>query len=188
MKDTGSGIDPEDFSKLFSRFGKLHRTAEMNHEGIGMGLTIVKQIVEKSGGLIAVWSEGLGKGSYFYFNMPLKIAPQEIRSGIIKVEDVRIEEEVKGERYLHEESKSSEAHLQDEEEEEELEIEDMDQSSRSLVVHNTQQLEPNESENDHIGVDLEDPEVQRPHIEDANKILIERNQDIINKIMRELEG
>ena len=50
VSDTGSGIASEDFTKLFSRYGKLHRTAENNHEGIGMGLTIVKQIVEKSGG------------------------------------------------------------------------------------------------------------------------------------------
>ena len=42
VKDTGAGIAPEDIPKLFSRFGKLHRTAEMNHEGIGLGLTIVK--------------------------------------------------------------------------------------------------------------------------------------------------
>ena len=46
VKDTGAGIAQEDFPKLFSRFGKLHRTAEMNHEGIGLGLTIVKQIIE----------------------------------------------------------------------------------------------------------------------------------------------
>ncbi len=71
VKDTGSGIASEDFSKLFSRFGKLHRTAEMNHEGIGLGLTIVKQIIEKSGGIMSVWSEGLGHGSVFYFSMPL---------------------------------------------------------------------------------------------------------------------
>ena len=49
----------------------------MNHEGIGLGLTIVKQIVEKSGGSIGVWSEGIGKGSLFFFNMPLKMAASE---------------------------------------------------------------------------------------------------------------
>ena len=74
VNDTGSGIASEDFTKLFSRFGKLHRTAEMNHEGIGLGLTIVKQIIEKSGGEIGVWSEGLGKGRVFYFSMPLKVS------------------------------------------------------------------------------------------------------------------
>ena len=42
VKDTGAGIAQEDIHKLFNRFGKLHRTAEMNHEGIGLGLTIVK--------------------------------------------------------------------------------------------------------------------------------------------------
>lgn len=48
VRDTGVGIAPEDFPKLFTRFGKLHRTAVMNSEGIGLGLTIVKHIVEKS--------------------------------------------------------------------------------------------------------------------------------------------
>ena len=42
VQDTGAGIAQEDIPKLFNRFGKLHRTAEMNHEGIGLGLTIVK--------------------------------------------------------------------------------------------------------------------------------------------------
>ena len=40
--DTGAGIAAEDITSLFSRFGKLHRTADMNSEGIGLGLMIVK--------------------------------------------------------------------------------------------------------------------------------------------------
>ena len=72
IKDTGAGIDPEDIPKLFNRFGKLHRTAEMNHEGIGLGLTIVKQIVEKCNGTIGVISEGLGHGSMFFFSMKMR--------------------------------------------------------------------------------------------------------------------
>ena len=50
LKDTGTGIAEEDINKLFKRFGKLSRTAEMNQEGIGLGLTIVKQVVEQSNG------------------------------------------------------------------------------------------------------------------------------------------
>ena len=46
VKDTGNGILGSEIPKLFSRFGKLHRTAEMNNEGIGLGLTIVKGIVK----------------------------------------------------------------------------------------------------------------------------------------------
>ena len=40
--DSGAGIAKEDFSMLFSKFGKLQRTADLNNEGIGLGLTIVK--------------------------------------------------------------------------------------------------------------------------------------------------
>ena len=67
--DTGVGIAAEDMAALFSRFGKLHRTASMNSEGIGLGLTIVKQIVESAKGKVTVTSEGVGKGSTFSFSM-----------------------------------------------------------------------------------------------------------------------
>ncbi len=40
--DSGMGICAEDIDSLFTRLGKLHRTAEINDEGIGLGLTIVK--------------------------------------------------------------------------------------------------------------------------------------------------
>ena len=67
--DTGAGIAPEDMAALFSRFGKLLRTAEINSEGIGLGLMIVKQIVESASGRVQVFSEGVGKGSTFTFSM-----------------------------------------------------------------------------------------------------------------------
>ena len=67
--DTGAGIAEEDFPRMFTRFGKLHRTAHQNHEGIGLGLTIVKQIVEASGGDISFHSDGPGLGSTFCFSM-----------------------------------------------------------------------------------------------------------------------
>ena len=46
VKDTGAGVKPEDIPGLFTRFGKMHRTARINDDGIGLGLTIVKTIVE----------------------------------------------------------------------------------------------------------------------------------------------
>jgi len=44
--DNGKGIRQEDMGKLFQMFGKLHRTAKMNSEGIGMGLMICSKLVE----------------------------------------------------------------------------------------------------------------------------------------------
>ena len=63
VKDTGVGISPEDIGKLFTRFGKLHRTASINSTGIGLGLTVVKQIVEAANGQIEITSDGVGRGS-----------------------------------------------------------------------------------------------------------------------------
>ena len=60
VRDTGKGIAQEDKDKLFSRFGKLSRTADVNHEGIGLGLTIVKSIIEQHKGKIDVDSQGIG--------------------------------------------------------------------------------------------------------------------------------
>ena len=72
VKDTGRGIAAEDLSKLFTRFGKLQRTASSNSEGIGLGLNIVRSIVEKAGGEINVHSDGINQGSLFYLFMPMK--------------------------------------------------------------------------------------------------------------------
>ena len=65
MEDSGIGIAQKDMSKLFTRFGKLQRTAKVNSEGLGLGLTIVKQIVEQTGGKVTVTSPGVSYGSQF---------------------------------------------------------------------------------------------------------------------------
>ena len=65
VKDTGVGIAADEMPSLFTRFGKLLRTASINKEGIGLGLVIVKQIVDSHGGRIIVESDGPGKGSIF---------------------------------------------------------------------------------------------------------------------------
>ena len=60
VTDSGHGIAKEDMPLLFSRFGKLQRTAEVNHDGIGLGLNIIKQIVDAYEGEVKVDSQGLG--------------------------------------------------------------------------------------------------------------------------------
>ena len=65
VRDNGMGIDPRHIGKLFGLFEKLH--PEM--EGTGMGLALVKRIVEVHGGRIWVESEGPGKGACFWFTL-----------------------------------------------------------------------------------------------------------------------
>ena len=62
----------------------------MNSEGIGLGLTIVKGIVESSGGQVSVSSPGIGKGSTFKFNMPMKNIEE---SSLLQVEEPEEPEE-----------------------------------------------------------------------------------------------
>ena len=49
----------------------------MNHEGMGLGLTIVKQLVELNEGSIGVHSDGAGKGSAFCFTMKMQMLDEE---------------------------------------------------------------------------------------------------------------
>ena len=66
VRDTGQGIAPENIGQLFTRFTKLNTFKQGN----GLGLSISKSIVELLGGHIGVESEGLGKGSLFWFTLP----------------------------------------------------------------------------------------------------------------------
>ena len=74
--DTGKGFSKGDASKLFTKFGKLKRTAAMNNEGIGLGLLICQNIVRESGGIISAHSEGLDKGATFSFSIKMRLSNQ----------------------------------------------------------------------------------------------------------------
>jgi len=66
VKDNGMGIDAQYHKRIFGLFDKLDATSE----GTGIGLALVKRIIETHGGKIWVESEGLGKGSTFCFTIP----------------------------------------------------------------------------------------------------------------------
>jgi len=68
VHDNGPGIAPENHARLFSPFTRLDQTGE---EGTGLGLFIVRQILEKLGGETGVESQGIpGQGSVFTFTLP----------------------------------------------------------------------------------------------------------------------
>ncbi len=67
--DTGIGIAPTDMHRIFDKFVQLPLHGMVKRQGIGLGLTIAKKLVEKHHGAIWVESE-LGMGSKFYFTLP----------------------------------------------------------------------------------------------------------------------
>lgn len=72
VKDTGIGIRKEDIPNMFDKFKRLELSRNRNVEGTGLGLNIVKQLVEQMHGKIKVESE-YGKGSEFTISIPQKV-------------------------------------------------------------------------------------------------------------------
>jgi PAS domain S-box-containing protein len=70
VADTGVGIPPDEIGHVFERFRRVRSGAAQSIPGTGLGLTIVKQIVEMHGGKIWVES-AVGHGSAFHFTLPL---------------------------------------------------------------------------------------------------------------------
>ena len=73
VRDTGIGIDPDDQERVFGMFVQLNRDMRRSQTGLGIGLTLVKQMTELHGGSVAVWSAGLGKGTEFTVTLPLAV-------------------------------------------------------------------------------------------------------------------
>ncbi len=86
--DTGSGIAPELLVHVFDRFRQADATSTRVHGGLGIGLYLVKTLVELHGGGIAVSSEGAGKGATFTVRLPLQgAAPAEPAAGASLAEE-----------------------------------------------------------------------------------------------------
>jgi PAS domain S-box-containing protein len=70
VRDTGVGIPSKELSRLFDRFHRIESTRSRTHEGSGIGLALVQELVKLHGGAVRVESE-LGEGSTFIVSLPL---------------------------------------------------------------------------------------------------------------------
>jgi signal transduction histidine kinase/DNA-binding response OmpR family regulator len=85
IKDTGQGIEPEFLPHVFDRFRQADGTTTRAHGGLGLGLAIVRHLVELHGGDIYAESEGEGKGALFTIKLPV------IQSDVMAYLDARVE-------------------------------------------------------------------------------------------------
>jgi signal transduction histidine kinase len=76
VKDTGVGIPDDKLKVIFDRFGQVEKTLTRNKEGTGIGLSLVKTLVEIHGGSISVNSK-LGEGSEFIVELPVTLVEEK---------------------------------------------------------------------------------------------------------------
>jgi CheY-like chemotaxis protein len=71
IADTGVGMTEDSVSRVFEPFVQAHHTLHRTREGLGLGLTLVKRLVELHGGTVAAHSRGLGHGTEVLVTLPL---------------------------------------------------------------------------------------------------------------------
>ncbi|HEU5182254.1 MAG TPA: GAF domain-containing protein [Candidatus Polarisedimenticolia bacterium] len=71
VRDQGIGIAPDMLPRVFDLFSQAEPSAERGRSGLGVGLTLVKRLVEMHGGSVAAFSKGLGEGAEFVVRMPV---------------------------------------------------------------------------------------------------------------------
>jgi len=77
MRDTGIGIEPELLAEVFEPFLQGSRTMDRSQGGLGIGLTLVRTLVEMHGGTVSAHSAGEGQGSEFVVLLPLYSRPHQ---------------------------------------------------------------------------------------------------------------
>lgn len=82
VNDDGVGLSAETLPKVFDLFAQIEHTLARSQGGLGIGLSLVKQLVELHGGSIVAESPGLGQGSRFTVRLPLaRSAPGQVYAG-----------------------------------------------------------------------------------------------------------
>ena len=90
ISDTGQGIAPGLLPHVFDRFRQADSSSSRTHGGLGLGLAIVRQLVELHGGTVSAESPGEGEGSTFKVRLPVRSvqhAPDDRANSVVKVPD-----------------------------------------------------------------------------------------------------
>jgi len=103
VSDTGRGITPEFLPQIFDRFRQFESVGTRTQGGLGLGLAIVRHLVELHGGRVAAFSAGAGLGSTFTVDMPLTaqdsslpavpekwLAEAEVATGEVRLDGLRV--------------------------------------------------------------------------------------------------
>ena len=77
VRDTGRGIAPEFLPRLFDRFSQVDASSTREHGGLGLGLSIVRHLVEMHGGTVRAASAGIGHGAEFTVRLPFSTSADE---------------------------------------------------------------------------------------------------------------
>ncbi|HZH33516.1 MAG TPA: ATP-binding protein, partial [Pyrinomonadaceae bacterium] len=86
VSDTGKGIEPEFLPHVFDRFRQADQSSTRRYGGLGLGLSIVRQLTEMHGGSVSAQSEGEGKGTSFTVKLPRRISvPSMEKTGEARV-------------------------------------------------------------------------------------------------------
>jgi CheY-like chemotaxis protein len=85
VRDNGAGIPPDKIDSIFDMFMQVDRSSERSQDGLGIGLTLVKRLVEMHGGSIEARSAGEDQGSEFVVQLPIIDKPAMVSSTICDV-------------------------------------------------------------------------------------------------------
>lgn len=96
VKDTGEGISPTFLPYVFDRFRQADGSMSRPHGGLGLGLAIVRHLIELHGGSVQAQSEGEGKGATFSVRLPLLGAPSSSLTAAVVSQGDRILEPAPG--------------------------------------------------------------------------------------------
>jgi CheY-like chemotaxis protein/two-component sensor histidine kinase len=104
ISDNGEGIDLDFLPHVFDRFRQAYGGIDRTHQGLGLGLAIVRHLVELHGGTVSAFSEGKGHGAIFTVHLPLsplRVEPADVPAGgVLPVSDVDCPPQLQGLRVL----------------------------------------------------------------------------------------